>query len=74
MQAFENFWNMWASRQRNLTKRTRLLPFNLSEMEAYLKSRKIKLDQFQLLQHYIAMGGGLYILKRKIKEKVQCKY
>ncbi len=96
MQAFENFWNMWASRQENLvvvicgsaaswmiqkvinnrgglhnrvTKRIRLLPFNLSETEAYLKSRKIKLDQYQLLQLYMAMGGvPLYLKEVNIGE------
>ncbi|PWV47694.1 ATP-binding protein [Chitinophaga sp. S165] len=96
MQAFEHFWNMWASRQENLvvvicgsaaswmiqkvinnpgglhnrvTKRIRLLPFNLSETEAYLKSRKIKLDQYQLLQLYMAMGGvPLYLKEVNIGE------
>ncbi|OMP74677.1 ATP-binding protein [[Flexibacter] sp. ATCC 35208] len=90
MQAFEYFWNMWASRQKNLvvvicgsaaswmiqkvinnrgglhnrvTKRIRLLPFNLSETAAYLKSRKITLDQYQLLQLYMAMGGIPLYLK-----------
>jgi type II secretory pathway predicted ATPase ExeA len=90
MQAFEYFWNMWASRQENLvvvicgsaaswmiqkvinnrgglhnrvTKRIRLLPFNLKETEAYLNSRKIKLDQYQLLQLYMAMGGIPLYLK-----------
>lgn len=46
-----------------VTKRIRLLPFNLSETEAYLNSRKIKLDQYQLLQLYRAMGGVPLYLK-----------
>lgn len=96
MQSFENFWNMWASRQKNLvvvicgsaaswmiqkvinnrgglhnrvTKRIRLLPFTLSETEAYLNSRKVKLDQYQLLQLYMAMGGvPLYLKEVNIGE------
>jgi hypothetical protein len=90
MQAFEYFWNSWASRQPNLvivicgsaaswmirhvinnrgglhnrvTKRINLLPFNLSETAAYLKSRKIILDQYQLLQLYMVMGGIPLYLK-----------
>lgn len=82
--AFENFWNSWASKQKNLvvvicgsaaswmldrivrnkgglhnriTKRIRLLPFTLQEAEKYLKSRSVKLDRYQLLQLYMAMGG-----------------
>jgi AAA+ ATPase superfamily predicted ATPase len=84
MQAFENFWNTWASRQKNLaviicgsaaawmidkvinnkgglhnrvTRRIRLLPFNLMETEAFLKARRINLDQYQILQLYMVMGG-----------------
>jgi hypothetical protein len=90
MQAFDYFWNMWASRQPNLvvvicgsaaswmirhvlnnrgglhnrvTKRISLLPFNLSETAAYLKSRKIVLDHYQLLQLYMVMGGIPLYLK-----------
>jgi len=84
MQAFEYFWNNWASRQKNLvfiicgsaaawmisniinnkgglhnrvTKRIRLLPFDLQETELFLKDRKINLDRYQILQLYMAMGG-----------------
>ncbi len=90
LQAFENFWNVWASRQKNLvvimcgsaaawmlqkvinnrgglhsrvTKKIRLLPFTISEVEAYLKSRKINLDRYQTLQLYMAMGGIPQYLK-----------
>jgi uncharacterized protein len=90
MQAFEYFWNMWASRQNNLvvvicgsaaswmikrvinnrgglhnrvTKRINLLPFSLSETAAYLTSRKTNLDQYQLIQIYMAMGGIPLYLK-----------
>lgn len=90
MQAFEQFWNSWASKQNNLavivcgsaaawminnfihnkgglhnrvTKRIRLLPFNLQETELFLKDRKINLDRYQILQLYMAMGGIPHYLK-----------
>lgn len=90
MQAFENFWNVWASRQKNLvvvicgsaaswmiqkvinnrgglhnrvTRRIRLLPFTIGETEAFLKSRKINLDKYQILQLYMVMGGIPQYLK-----------
>lgn len=90
MQAFENFWNAWASKQNNLaviicgsaaswmidhiihnkgglhnrvTRKIRLLPFNLNETEAFLKERKINLDRYQILQLYMVMGGIPHYLK-----------
>jgi len=90
MQAFENFWNTWASRQDNLvvvicgsaaswmiqkvihnrgglynrvTRRMRLLPFDVGETEAYLKERKVNLDRYQVLQLYMVMGGIPHYLK-----------
>ena len=90
MQAFENFWNAWASKQNNLvviicgsaaawmidniihnkgglhnrvTKKIRLLPFNLHETEAFLKERKVNLDRYQILQLYMVMGGIPHYLK-----------
>lgn len=90
LQAFEHFWNNWATKQSNLivvicgsaaswmirnvvnnkgglhnriTRRIRLLPFDLHETEAYLKSRKVILDRYQLLQLYMAMGGIPHYLK-----------
>ena len=90
MQAFEHFWNTWASKQKNLaviicgsaaawminniinnkgglhnrvTKRIRLLPFDLHETEMFLKDRKINLDRYQILQLYMAMGGIPHYLK-----------
>jgi len=90
MQAFEHFWNTWASQQPNLivvicgssaawmiqkvinnrgglhnrvTRRIRLLPFTLCETEAFLRSRRIHLDRYQLLQLYMVMGGIPQYLK-----------
>lgn len=89
-EAFESFWNMWASNQKNLvvvvcgsaaawmiknivknrgglhnriTRRIRLMPFTLSETEAFLKSRKIKLNRYQIIQLYMVMGGVPHYLK-----------
>lgn len=89
-EAFAQFWNMWASRQKNLvvvicgsaaawmithiinnrgglhnrvTCTMRLLPFTLAESEAFLKSRHILLDRYQLVQLYMVMGGVPQYLK-----------
>ncbi|NDC41250.1 MAG: ATP-binding protein [Chitinophagia bacterium] len=40
-----------------VTVRLRLEPFNLYETEAYLRNRSVKLDRYQILQLYMAMGG-----------------
>ena len=46
-----------------VTRRIRLLPFTVAETAEYLKSRKIKLDKYQVLQIYMAMGGIPQYLK-----------
>jgi len=46
-----------------ITKRIDLQPFNLHETEAYLKSRDIDFDRYQILQLYMAMGGIPHYLK-----------
>ncbi len=43
--------------------RLQLMPFTLNETEAYLKSRSILLDQYQILQLYMVMGGVPQYLK-----------
>lgn len=40
-----------------ITKKIRLLPFNLSETEKYLRSRHIELDRKQIVDIYMALGG-----------------
>lgn len=82
--AFENFWNTYASRRRDLaivvcgsaaawmirnvvnargglhnrlTRRIRLEPFHLSEVQQYLQYRKIRWDQRQTVLAYMAFGG-----------------
>ena len=46
-----------------ITQKIRLLPFNLYEMQQYLISRRVKLDQYQLLQLYMVMGGIPHYLR-----------
>ena len=46
-----------------ITKRIRLLPFNLYETELYLKNRNIDLERYDILQLYMVMGGVPHYLK-----------
>ena len=46
-----------------ITKRIRLLPFNLFETESYLRSRNIQLERYDILQLYMVMGGIPHYLK-----------
>lgn len=46
-----------------ITQKIRLLPFTLAETKAYLESRGIQLDQYQLLQIYMSFGGIPQYLK-----------
>jgi len=40
-----------------VTRRIRLMPFDLRETESFLRSRDIQLDRRQILELYMAMGG-----------------
>lgn len=46
-----------------ITRRIHLMPFNLYETDAYLRSRNIALNPFQVVQLYMAMGGIPHYLK-----------
>ena len=46
-----------------VTRKLRLLPFTIGETEMFLRNRKIKLDQYQVLQLYMVMGGIPQYLK-----------
>ena len=46
-----------------VTRRIRMLPFSLSETEAYLKSRGVRIDRYQTLQAYMCFGGVPQYLK-----------
>jgi AAA+ ATPase superfamily predicted ATPase len=90
LQAFENFWNVWASRQNNIvvvlcgsaaawmiqnvinnrgglhnrvTAKIRLLPFTINEAATLLREKKILLNEYQILQLYMVMGGIPQYLK-----------
>lgn len=40
-----------------VTKRIRLLPFTLQETEAFLASKNVTLDRYQIIQLYMVIGG-----------------
>lgn len=90
LQAFDHFWNAWASRYPNLiivicgsaalwmiqnilrnkgglhnrlTRRIRLMPFNLYETERLLLQKGVVLDRYQIIELYMAMGGIPQYLK-----------
>lgn len=46
-----------------LTRRIRLLPFNLRETEQFLQKRNIAFKRYQILQLYMMMGGIPHYLK-----------
>ncbi len=46
-----------------ITRRIQLMPFNLHETEQFLKSRGVRLDHYQIIQIYMAMGGIPHYLK-----------
>lgn len=46
-----------------VTRRIYLKPFDLSETEKFLKSRKLHIDRYQIAQLYMAMGGIPHYLK-----------
>lgn len=46
-----------------ITQKIRLLPFTLAETETYLKSQGSRLDRYQVLQLYMALGGIPQYLK-----------
>ena len=84
LEAFEHFWNAWASKQKRLvvvicgsaaswmlqkivrqrgglhnrvTRRLRLHPFMLSEVEELLAPMPAATDRYQILQLYMTLGG-----------------
>lgn len=46
-----------------ITRRIHLQPFNLAETETFLQHRGVRLDRYQLLQVYMALGGIPHYLK-----------
>ncbi len=52
-----------------ITKRIDLQPFTLGETEAFLKSRGVALNRYQILQIYMAMGGIPHYLNEVMNGK-----
>jgi hypothetical protein len=46
-----------------ITRQIRLLPFTLTETQAFLQLKNIKLDQYQVAQLYMVMGGVPHYLE-----------
>ncbi len=46
-----------------ITRQIHLAPFTLAETEAYLQSRKIHFNRYQIIQIYMALGGIPHYLK-----------
>jgi hypothetical protein len=59
----EHVVNNKAGLHNRLTRRIRLMPFTLKEMEEYLVHRHIRLNRLQLVQFYMVMGGIPYYLR-----------
>lgn len=59
----QNIVNHKGGLHNRITKRIHLQPFNLYETDAYLRSRHIVFDKFQLIQLYMAIGGIPHYLK-----------
>jgi uncharacterized protein len=59
----DNIINNKGGLHNRITQTIRLLPFTLSETAAYLKYNGVGLDQYQVLQLYMTMGGIPYYLQ-----------
>jgi AAA+ ATPase superfamily predicted ATPase len=60
----ENIINNRGGLHNRVSRIIRLLPFTLSETEEFLISRGIRIDQYQIIQLYMAMGGIPHYLKQ----------
>jgi hypothetical protein len=60
----ENITNNRGGLHNRVSRTIRLLPFTLKETEEFLVHRGIKLDRYQILQLYMAMGGIPQYLKQ----------
>jgi uncharacterized protein len=59
----QNIVNNKGGLHNRITRRIRLLPFNLNETERFLQSQHINFDRHQLLQLYMVLGGIPHYLK-----------
>ncbi len=63
----EHILNNKGGLHNRVSRSIRLMPFTLYETAAYLKSRNVKLNEYQTLQLYMAMGGIPQYLKQAAK-------
>lgn len=59
----KNIVNNKGGLHNRITRKIRLLPFNLKETEEFLLAKNINMTRFQLLQIYMVMGGVPHYLK-----------
>lgn len=59
----QNVVNNKGGLHNRITRKIRLLPFNLQETEKFLHARQVNLDRYQILQLYMVMGGIPHYLK-----------
>jgi hypothetical protein len=59
----ENVVNNKGGLHNRITRKIRLLPFNLQETEEFLQAWQVNLDRYQILQLYMIMGGIPHYLK-----------
>ena len=59
----QNIVNNKGGLHNRITRKIRLLPFNLKETEEFLHARNVNMDRYQILQLYMIMGGVPHYLK-----------
>ncbi|MBT1712458.1 ATP-binding protein, partial [Fulvivirgaceae bacterium PWU5] len=59
----QNVVNNKGGLHNRITRKIRLLPFNLGDTESFLNSRDVYMDRYQILQIYMVMGGIPHYLK-----------
>lgn len=59
----QNVVNNKGGLHNRITRKIRLLPFNLKETEEFLHALNVNMDRYQILQIYMVMGGVPHYLK-----------
>lgn len=65
----KNLINARGGLYNRVTQRMKIMPFNLYETDVFLRSRGIKLPQYQIIELYMVMGGIPFYLKEIEKGK-----
>ena len=66
---FEHVVNAKGGLHNRITKLITLMPFTLSETKEFLKSKNIKISNYQIIQIYMAVGGIPHYLEQVTKGK-----